>query len=204
MVAVVRRCLGFLVPLFVATVVALSGCSDDSPVEVDDEPSEQSTTPSADPTDTDEPTETSSPTVPPATGGLLELSNVSVRVPEGFQPDPPALSYLRFAFEQGGIQSIALGNTPAVNEDLSLREQARISIRNNVYSQQPSIQDPVEIGGITMYHYAGQISDNEYVVEYGAIHEGSQVSVNFRLAATSSDAERQQLVDSVMATLAFS
>jgi hypothetical protein len=40
-----------------------------------------------------------------------------------------------------------------------------------------------------MYHYAGKISDNEYVDEYGTIHDGSQVSINFRLAATSSDAE---------------
>lgn len=96
-----------------------------------------------------------------------------------------------------------MGNTPAVNEALSLREQARISIRNNVYAEPPSILEPVEIGGVTMYHYAGKISDNEYVDEYGTIHDGSQVSINFRLAATSSDAERQQLVDSVMATLAF-
>ena len=199
-----RSRLGFLVPLFVTSVLALAGCSDDPEGEVDDQPTEQSSSASTEPTDPVEPTETTSPTVPPATGKLLKLSNVSVHVPEGFQPDPPNLSYLRFAFEEGGIQSIALGNTPAVNEALSLREQARISIRNNVYDQQPSILEPVEAGGVTMYHYAGQINDNEYVDEYGAIYDGSQVSVNFRLAATSSDAERQELVDSVMASLAFS
>ena len=54
-----------------------------------------------------------------------------------------------------------------------------------------------------MYHYAGQVSDSEYVEEYGAIYDGSQISINFLLSATSSDAERQELVDSVMATLTF-
>ncbi len=197
MVAVVRSRLGLFVPFLVVTVLSLASCGDDATGDADDQPTEQSTTASL------EPTVTSSATVPPATGELLELSNVSVRVPAGFQPDPPDLSYLRFAFERDGIQSIALGNTPAVNEALSLQEQARISIRNNVYDQKPSIQDPVEIGGIEMYHYAGQISDNEYAVEFGAIHDGSQVSVNFRLAASISDTERQELVDNVMASLTF-
>jgi len=206
MVAVVRSRLGFFVPLIVAALLALAGCGDDPTSEVDNEPTEQAS-PSVDPTGTGEPTESlppTSPTVQPATGKLLELSNVSVRVPEGFQPDPPDLSYLRFAFERGGIQSIALGNTPAVNEDLSLREQARISIRNNVYDQPPSVLEPVEIGGIAMYHYAGKINPNEYVEEYGAVHDGSQVSVNFGLATTSPEAEREELVASVMASLTFS
>lgn len=205
MVAVVRRRLGFFVSLLLTAVLALAGCGDDPTDAVDDDPTGQAT-PSAEPTQPDEPppSSVSSAAVPPAAGELLELSNVSVRVPQGFQPDPPDLSYLRFAFERGGIQSIALGNTPAVNEALSLREQARISIRNNVYSRPPTMLDPVEIAGLTLYHYAGPISANEYVEEYGAIHDGSQVSVNFRLATTTPEAEREELVASVMASLTFS
>ena len=55
-----------------------------------------------------------------------------------------------------------------------------------------------------MYHYAGQVNDNEYVEEYGAIYDGSQISLNFLLSPTMPEAERQELVDSVLATLTFS
>ena len=127
-----------------------------------------------------------------------------MNLPRGFQADPPDMSYLRFAFEQAGVQSIALANTPAVNEALPPRKQAVISIRNHVYSQLPTIEEPVEIGGVEMYHYAGQVNDSEYVEEYGAIYDGSQISINFLLSATSPEAERRELVDSVMATLTFS
>ena len=211
-VTVVRSRLGILLPLLVAAVLALTGCGDDpeggdaDPTGPTSQPTGASPTPptTADPTETGEPSASSSSTVAPATGDLLELPNVSVRAPKGFRADPPDLTYLRFAFERDGIQSIALANTPALVQDVPLRDQAEISIRNSAYSEQPKIQKPVEIGGVTMYHYGGRVNENEYVEEYGAIYDGSQVSVNFLLAATASAAERQQLVDSVMATLTLS
>jgi hypothetical protein len=203
-VAVVRSRLGIVLPFLLAAVLALGGCGDD-PSEPDADPTGQSS--SSDPSEPPPETSTSTeptPTVEPAAGELMELSNVSVRAPKGYQADPPDMSYLRFAFERAGIQSIALANTPAVNETLPLHKQAVISIRNHVYSQVPPIGDPVEIGGVTMYRYAGQVSDNEYVEEYGAIYDGSQISINFLLSATSSEDERRELVDSVLATLTFS
>ena len=127
-----------------------------------------------------------------------------MQVPKEFQADPPDMSYLRFAFEKAGVQSIALANTPAVNEALPLHKQATISIRNHIYTTLPTIEEPVEIGGVELYHYAGQVSDSEYVEEYGAIYDGSQISINFLLATTGTDAERRELVDSVLATLTFS
>jgi hypothetical protein len=141
--------------------------------------------------------------VEPAAGDPMELSNVSVRAPAGFDVDPPDMSYLRFAFERGGVQSIALANTPAINE-LPLRKQAVISIRSHVYTTQPTIEAPVEVDGVEMYHYAGQVSDSEYAEEYGAIYDGSQISINFLLSTTMPEAERRELVDSVMATLTLS
>ena len=201
-VAVVRSRLGFFVPFVV--VLVLAGCGDDP--EADDQPtgdptvqtSEPTAAPS-DPTPSEDPTET----VQPATGAPLELSNVALRAPKGFAADPPDGSNLRFAFERDGVQSISLANTQSFNEALSLREQARISITSGVYQRQPSIMKPVEFDGVRMYHYGGRISDIEYVEEYGTVYDGSQISVNFRLAATASKAERQQLVESVMASLKF-
>ncbi len=198
-VAAVRSLLGFFVPFVL--VLALAGCGDD-PEGDDDQPTGRTHEPSgasSDPTPSLDPTEA----VAPASGAALELSNVSLRAPQGFDADPPDGSNLRFAFERNGVQSIGLANTQAFNEALSLREQARISITNNVYPQQPSIMEPVEVDGVTMYHYGGRISDIEYVEEYGAIYDGSQISVNFRLAATTPRAERHQLVESVMASLRF-
>ena len=200
-----RSRLGIVLPFMLAAVLALSGCGDDPAEGPEADPTGQSS--SSTPSETPPPSTTSiepTPTGDPATGELLELSNVSMRVPTTFQADPPDMSYLRFAFEQAGVQSIALANTPAVNETLPLRKQAVISIRNHVYSQLPKIGDPVEVGGVTMYRYAGQVSDSEYVEEYGAIYDGSQISINFLLSATASDSEHRELIDSVLATLTFS
>jgi hypothetical protein len=209
-VAVVRSRLGFFVPFVV--VLALAGCgdgddeSDDQPTGQTSAPTSESSdpTPSVDPTATGDPTASSGSTVAPATGEPLELSNVSVHAPKGFDADPPDGSNLRFAFERGGIQSIALANTDSTNEALSLRNQARISITNNVYPRKPSVLGPVEVDGVEMYHYAGPVSDNEYVDEYGAIYDGSQISINFLLSATAAEAEHRELIDSVLATLTFS
>lgn len=210
-VAVVRSRLGLFVPLVVAVMLTLVGCADDPdddrPIGQTSEPTEESApTESVDPTDPIEPSEPSAPaseTVAAATGDPLELSNVSVRAPEGFDADPPDGSNLRFAFERGGVQSIALANTSSLDESQSLTEQARVSMRSNVYPRPPTLMEPVEFDGVAMYHYAGRVSEHEYVEEYGTIYDGSQISINFRLAATSSDAERQQLVASVMASLQF-
>ena len=193
----VRRPLGMFVSFMLAAVLALAGCGQDTETAPERDPSP----PSAVPTEGSDPPSSPSPTASPATGERLELANVSVRVPKGFRADPPDLSYLRFAFERAGVQSIALGNTPAVNAEVSLRDQARISIRNNVYSQAPTIEEPVEVGGLTMYHYAGRVNETEHVEEYGTIYDGSQLSVNFLLSAAAPDSERRQLVESVLATL---
>jgi len=211
-VAVVRSHLGKFLPFVVVAALALTGCGDDAEGDVDIGPTPQTSEPSGpssasgstDATAIGEPSASSTLTVPPATGDVLELSNVSVRAPQGFQADPPDMTYLRFAFERDGIGSIALANTPAVTEDVSLPQQAEISIRNSGYSEDPSIEEPVEVGGVSMYHYGGQVNDSEYVEEYGAIYDGSQISVNFLLAATDSAAERQELVDSVLASLTLS
>ncbi len=196
--------LGIVLPSVLAAVLALAGCGDDPSEGPDAEPTGQSSSsaPSESPPEST-PAAEPTPTVAPAAGDPMELSNVAVRAPKGFVVDPPNMSYLRFAFERGGVQSIALANTPAINV-LPLRKQAVISIRSHVYSTLPTIVEPVEIGGVEMYHYAGQVNDNEYVEEYGAIYDGSQISLNFLLSPTMPEAERQELVDSVLATLTFS
>ena len=199
-VAVVRSRLGFFVPFVV--FLALAGCADDP--DADDQPTGDPTVQTSEPTATpSDPTPSTdrTETVEPASGEALELSNVSLRAPKGFDADPPDGSNLRFAFERDGVQSVSLANTQSFNEALSLREQARISITSGVYQRQPSIMKPVEFDGVRMYHYGGRISDIEYIEEYGTIYDGSQISVNFRLAATESKAERKQLVESVMASL---
>lgn len=203
-----RSRLGIVLPFVVAFVLALSGCGDDPSEDVDSEPSGQasigetsSAPPSVEPSD-DVPSSPTS-TVEPAAGNLMKLSNVSANAPKGFTVDPPDMSYLRFAFERNGVQSISLANTPSVNEELSLGKQAEISIRNHIYSTAPQIEKPVEIGGVKMYHFAGQVNDSEYVEEYGAIYDGSQVSINFLLSADATDAERTELVESVMASMVF-
>jgi hypothetical protein len=208
-VTVVRSRLGFFVPFLVAVLLTLVGCGDDpddvQPTGQTPAPSGESSEPppSAEPTGSGESSAPAGETVEPAAGDLLELSNVSVRAPKGFDADPPDGSNLRFAFARVGIQSIALANTSSLDESQTLLEQARISLRTNVYPRPPKLMEPVEIDGVRMYHYAGRISEHEYVEEYGTIYDGSQISINFRLEMASSEAERQGLVASVMASLRF-
>ncbi len=61
--------------------------------------------------------------------------------------------------------------------------------------------DTVTIDGVECYHVTGSISRLDQFDDFGAIHDGGQVNLHFIFATRDySPAERQEIIDSVLAT----
>ncbi len=196
-----------VVALIVLAALA-SACSDDGSPEADPSPSGSSA--EAPPT-TGEPTSeppTSAPpsaTVQPATGPSLDLKYLSVRAPEGWDAYFSTASQARADDLPETTNGLAVSGFEAIlgSEGLDLRTQAQIAIDSGAYLRRPTIREPVEIAGVSFYRVAGRINKVSHLESFGTTHDGVYVTLDFQLNIDQSAAERQKLIDSVLASFKF-
>ena len=185
---------GLLAGLLAATLL-LAGCSDDGE---DPEGSPTST-----PTDATSSTSTdpspSEPGVEPASGFVIDLERVTMRVPEGWKKVRQMAAFLVGAQDPGSFSSVSLGDLSAAGEP-SLAEQAEFAAQSESRTR---ILDPVEIAGVEWYHVVGREDDLVGFEEFGTVHNGSQATISFSLDDKVPADEQQALIASVLATVAW-
>ena len=161
-----------------------TGCSDDDDPEGEGPPASPSSSDVSSPTDetspTDEPT-----TVAPATGPALKVKAVSLRMPEGWAVDNDDASFLVVGAADDGTALINLSSFPALNPDASLDRLARSTVKTGGYPPD-SVLPPTTMAGQPAFHVAGEVG-GDYSEEFGLIHDGEIVSVEFVLLAWAED-----------------
>ncbi|WP_181312133.1 hypothetical protein [Nocardioides campestrisoli] len=191
-----------ILALSLATAV-LVGCAQDEGAGPGDD---AAATPDAK-TGAEEAAETPSPeptsTVVPVTGKYLELETGRMRAPEGWQHDE-LISTMISASDVDSLSWVSMGEILFVRE-APLDEIAENSLTNHTTSSPDVRRLPdVTLDGREVYHFAG-IEDPEGVIwyeEFGAMHNGMKLTVFVRLDTTkyTTEAERQEFVDSLLAT----
>ena len=148
-------------------VLFVSGCSDDddpASEEPPESPSSSSSSTDATAPPTDEPT-----TVPPATGPVLEVKDIAVRMPEGWAVDNDDASFLVVGADAEKDTLINLSSFPALDPDVSIRRLARITEESGGYAK-GSVLPPTTMAGQPAFHVAGDVV-GDFHEDFGLIHE---------------------------------
>ena len=182
-----------------ATGLFLTGCGDDSQSEPDATPTATATSSgSAKPTDstTTESTEPE-PTVEPATGLTWDLERIFMRAPEGWTKVRSPASWAVGAADPDSQSMVSLTDLENFTPQ-SYADQVRLELKNN---PEAKLQDPVEIAGARWWHTTAPDSDDATIERFGTIHNKSEALIDFLFDNAIPEDERQQIIDSVLATV---
>lgn len=158
---------------------------------------------SEEPTTEPTPEEPETPEVEAASGPDLTQTNLSVRAPEGWKLVREGDPFSGQASD--GLSSIFVTEIEDFGDGLlSIQQQAEIAQDSGSYLQKPKILEPVEIDGREWYHVAGPTDRVRHVDAFGTSEDGLSYSVDISLnLAAFTPAERQELVDSVLASISI-
>lgn len=181
-----------LLASLVAAVLLLAGCGngDDDPEADPTGTPDATTSAAADPSPSD-------PAVEAASGFLIDLDRVTMRVPEGWRKVRKMADFLTGAEDPESFSSVSLGDLSAVGEP-SLEEMAEFAATTE---SRTKILDPVEIAGVEWYHVVGREDELVGFEEFGTVHNGSQATISFSLDDKVPAEEQQALIASVLATV---
>lgn len=190
----------FAVPALLVSVLALgTACNgSDDPGATPSEPTSTATeAPSTEPTATE--SETAS--VAPATGPELEMPRASVRVPEGWEIQDQLVSAQTEAFDDDTASLITVSETEDFSGgQLTLEQMVDIWFQTSPYDMRPKALPATELDGVEVYHLAGKTDRLSYLEEFGADRGDRIVALTFELSTELSPQEREEIVDSVVAT----
>lgn len=182
--------------LAAATLLLAAGCGgSDGSSDGSGAPTDPATSAS---TSTSSSPSTSAPTVAAATGPLLDMPRASLHAPDTWRLRKKLVTFSVSAGDPQSVSLVQLGDLDATN-DASLAVQAHNATRGYAGTP-PKVLAPVTIDGVPCYHVAGQTTKLSYVEAFGAIHNDGMVSVQMTFSSEIKPAERQQLIDSMLAS----
>lgn len=182
---------------------ALSGCSSSSDRD-SEEPtgtaSSAETTPS--PSEV-ESTEEESPeeAAAPATGALLTVQGSQVRLPGHWEADSPLLMQVAGHDPQDPLTFLTLFRFPQLVA--SIDELTRENATRRTWDFKLKRRADVTVDGHVASHLEGRVLPGEYVVLFSTLWNGESLELQFNFANGEPKAERDEIVQSVLATWEF-
>jgi hypothetical protein len=187
--------------------LAVAGCNDDGSDPRTDPSSSVTGTPSGTPSTgsaTGSATESASPSVTAATGVSIRIRRVSMNAPEGWVRTSENFRNLgRGARDPKGSSQVGLYAIPSLNPDADLTELAKTAKQFSHYQSKGTVHEPVDVNGVECYHISGRYAGGRTQEQFGAIHARDQVSFTFDFGSDVGDDERQQIIDSVLASVVW-
>lgn len=159
--------------------------------------------PSAAPGGSDDATSSTSPspTVAPATGGVVDTTFFSAHVPKGWPVAELVPDFSTVADDPDGNSAVAFGIAKTYGYDFKLAQLARNTLTSSSWTNKDLDVDlHSSLAGEPAYRLSGPLSGGDHVVAYGVDHEDRHITVIFELYPPLSQRQRSQLVDSVLAT----
>lgn len=168
-------------------------------------PAPSSASPTGSDTESPEPTDSTEPTgsaEPAATGATLELPHSRVRIPADWKRMSRLVRTQQDAEDPGSASLLSLAEIDAFGSANSAEELVKSVLRvtKGTYPLTPRRLPNVVVDGVEMYHLSGKIQPLRWLEEYGAIVSDRIVTLGFEFSPDVSPAERQHVVDSVLAT----
>ncbi|WP_193609493.1 hypothetical protein [Nocardioides lijunqiniae] len=183
-------------------LVLVSGCSDDDP---SGEPggSESPTASASSPEATEgSPSASEDPSPEPAEGEEVRVERLAIRAPEGWTVTKEGDPYSAQIGKD--INAIYIQELPDFGGGkLSLQEVAQTRLRNGPYLREPKIMEPVTVAGQEWYHIAGRATETTYAEDFGTVADGLALLVAMSFDRKLPEAERQEIVDTVLASVTF-
>jgi hypothetical protein len=174
-----------------AAVLVLGAACGNDDASADPSPEASSSSASASPT----------ATVEPAAGPALNIPRATVRVPKGWYLTPRIVPEQADAGNDSySFSSISLAQIDSFDPSLNADELADNWLDSNSYPQDPQELPLTELDGVEVYHLAGMVQKHLYLEEFGAQTAGKVVSLAFMFSPVASPEERQEIIDSVLAT----
>jgi len=110
----------------------------------------------------------------------------------------------RGARDPGGSGQVGLFAIPSLNPDGDLDDLAKTAVRFSHFQGKGTIHETVDVNGVECYHISGKYAGGRVQDQFGALHARDQVSITFDFDNDVAKAERQQLIDSVLASVVWS
>lgn len=197
-----------VVPKTAATAAALAAVlllgtacgSDDPSADPTPEPTSSSTTGSAtpSPSPSDDPTST----VAPATGPLLKIAQATARVPDDWFIDLPRIvpEQVDAGSKNYSYSVITLTQIDSFNTSATADELGDQWLEVSPYPKVPKKLPTIELDGKDVYHIAGQVQPHLYLEAFGSQQNGKLVEISFSFSPVATPEERQEIIDSTLAT----
>jgi hypothetical protein len=184
--------------------LALTGCGSDDPEgSPDPTPSTTAASGATEPSESTDPT--SGPAVTAASGLAVRIRTVTLNGPEGWPRTTDEFANLgRGVRAPDGSALVALYSVPSLNQDATLDQIAAGVIQTSNFIGKPTVHDPVTINGVECYHVSGRYAGGEKAELYGAIHARDLVNFTFAFHPAFPEDERQDVIDSVLASVVWS
>jgi hypothetical protein len=128
----------------------------------------------------------------------VSLAAFTARTPQGFDYDNSLAKEIVFSSSRDSQQNIEYSDV-TIYPGTSNAFAARLSIKNSSWNPKPSAGAPTTIDGAKFYHLTGPVGHGVHLDEYGSVQGSRLLKLSFELQGSS--AQRQQLVDSVLATV---
>lgn len=174
----------------IAVCLALAGCQDDGK-----EPrSGRSATSTSSPTD-EAPTE-----APAANGPTITGDTFTVHVPEGWRFEKTFSTDFIDQYSNSaaaGTEELFVGELSGEVRPLDEVAKENFTTFATTGTQRKRVAD-AEIAGQPAYHYTAKGEYGMFTEEFGVVREGQQVS--FQITLAGSRAERQAVIDSILAS----
>jgi hypothetical protein len=153
--------------------------------------------PSAPAPSSESPAETAStPEVAPATGPVIKVKGFRVNAPEGWRAQI-RLPISQFAYETGKLKTVMSVYSFPIG-DYTLDELARTEVR--VMGPRGRRLHDTELDGTTVYHVVGNPEPGVYAERFGYMRGIYQLFWEVRFANGEGRAERDEVIESVLAT----
>ena len=125
------------------------------------------------------------------------MSHASVNAPDGWRREKKSFDFSLEATDPDSIGILQFTDLDA-SGTASLAEQVKFIAKT--YTPPLKVMKPVEIDGVDFYHLAGRSSRYTYAEAFGTIYHGGQVALSMNFPTDLKPAERQEVVDSVLAS----
>ncbi len=181
-----------------------AGCSGEEAPRSDGASSAAGSSPSASAATTPDSADSSSgPAVAPASGKLVELDGLSLRLPDDYELLSSTSARLEARRTDAlGLDLLGAFATPAYGLAEDPRTVMKRQIAGNVLFQtDPRPKAPVTVDGVKMFHAAGMINEQLWAEVYGAGESDYEVSFTFFFGPETPPEQRRETVEAVLATV---
>ena len=162
-----------------------------------------STSPSASPSASTSASTSAAPAAGAATGPVVESEVVTVNLPDEWELD-----------EVNSDDKVVIGYDPATGADMSftffeaasgttLDRYERAARKTWSYETGPKVRPRVDVNGVEMFHHTGSKGAGRSVASFGTPYDGVAVEIEFYLPSTIPGPEQRELIDSVLASVAW-